>query len=227
MFRVLLRDWILFRWSVVMPMALLILFFLLVQNIEPEGFFVMGGMLVIMPSLMVYTQEDRSRGYILNCSLPGDRRQMFAMRFLSLWLVLLLTIAFMIVAGAAKYGAIDGDWALFEHYLTWELIFSYLWVGTVVFAVLLPVLLIFLGRSLNILVAIGLVLNLLLGMFFFVKSSQHAGPDIGGWVRGTIRFLYSHHDTGIELLVSMLILVAANYGIYRLCQFIFLRRDLN
>jgi hypothetical protein len=115
----------------------------------------------------------------------------------------------------------------FRTLVTAKLIFSYLWVSTIAFAVLIPLFLLTIGKGLYVLLSIGLGLNFLLGLVFFFSASSGGGPDIEAIFSTGMNFLYTAHSGGLKLLGSTLLLIVSNAAIYGIGLRIYTHRDLD
>ncbi len=224
MLKLLIRDWILFRYiALLFPFILLTIMGLVMA--DPEGFFILGPMIAIISPLFVFVNEDKNKGYILAASLPGDRLTILKARMLSIWILtaaVLLYITILAIVLQQVKPVTDGRYLTALNPRT---LYVYLWVITATYALFIPLFIGFIGRGLYVAITIGLSLNVLLGISAFIRASQGGGLWMFEAVERLIRFGYASHHTLGQFLLSTLGLLGINAFTWYISKRLYLRRE--
>lgn len=225
MLKLLYRDWILYRYiALLTPVALMI--FLGVQNRDPEGFFVMIAILLVMPSLFILVNEDKNKGYLLMASLPADRTSLLKARFISIWLCTLIVFLFAVILSFVLPVFSEATIGDYLGYVNSRTLVIYLWVITLAYFILIPLFIGFIGRGLYILLTVGLSLNVLLGVMVMLRSMTSGVPDVFGQLERWVLWMIEIHQGAVVFAISLLLATVVNYLTWRMSKYLYLHREL-
>ncbi len=224
MLEILKRDWILFRQKFIYLIPIISMGLILIYPKADEGYFVIGVPVVFIISVLLFAQDDKDKGILQLISMPFDRRTIARGRFLSAWIFIGSGIVYLIVLGLLLGLFYNDALQSFLRHLNIKMLFIYLWFISALTLLTFPIMYAFLGKGLQVLVMIGLGLNILLGVFFFIQA-QSNGSDIFAILETFVQTVRDYH-TGIgSYLLSLLGFIAVNIINLKICEWIFMRKE--
>lgn len=216
------RDWILYRKHLAYLIPALSISLILLYPEADRGYFILGVPVVFFFSVLLFIQDDKGIQQLL--SLPFSRSDIARGRFTAGWLLMGAGMLYITLLGFLLGMAYPHALTAFIHFLNFNTLFIYLWFLSIMAFIAYPVLFIFLGKGVKLMLTIALVLNVLLGVFFLLRFNA-GGPDIGKLLGGVAGFLQNFHTTPLNYLASTIALIVINGINLKLCEWIFSRKE--
>lgn len=216
------RDMILYKKHLAYLMPALSISLILLYPEADRGYFIIGVPVVFFFSILLFVQDDRGIQQLL--SMPFSRRDIARGRFAAGWALMGAGMLYITVLGFVLGLAYPEALASFMGFLNPRTLFIYLWFLSGMTFIAYPILFIFLGKGVKLLLTVALAVNVLLGVFFLLRFNA-GGPDIGGLIKTVTGFLYNYHISPVNFVISGITLILINGINLKLCEWIFSRKE--
>ena len=239
MFRLIKKDFIVSRNSLLINLAILFAMLVLMFKIAlPDFFLFMGIVYIVLLVISPITLEDKLKTWSLTASLPTNRVRIIIARYLSAAFIILIMVAVLFLYGFLLDSLMTSRYISFAENFSYGQIISVFFISTMLASIFVPFAYKFgmmgivygLGIAVLFSTAIFLILGLGLRDNFIMKaiSSFIGSLEEGGITNlfGNFSSIFKNNYTGlITTLVLLAIMAAAMFISFRISVFIYSRKE--
>ncbi len=230
MLTIIKKDWQT-SWHIIIGIAVyLFLISFLGSDMNIRSLAVLGLICSGILPLLIWVKELKCRGRVLTCSLPVDRNTFVQGSFLSSWTFSFSMFLIAILLILVKSLIFPAESAHLREILELKVLILSLWIPTGMFLLFFTL---YSWKNAGF-AMITFLIVFLTGICSIIVNQIATedtlacceDPFLIAFLKSSVMFIFSHHGTGIGLVISIVLLVLVNIWTVKFSEFLFARNEI-